>query len=103
MDAGKLFALKKKKGKAQAQKKDPSVQQPVEAFFQKETPEPSAADVVTGVAEGATKKKKGSKAVEPPAKKQRGPGDIAGQEAPLVIIEDRPSPDPSVGVAATVR
>ncbi|CAH9114886.1 unnamed protein product [Cuscuta europaea] len=69
MDAGKLFALKKKKGKAQAQKKDPSAQQPVEAFFQKEIPEPSTVATVAGVVEGATKKKKGSKGVEPPANK----------------------------------
>ncbi|CAH9102649.1 unnamed protein product [Cuscuta europaea] len=99
MDAGKLFALKKK-GKSQAQKKDPSVQPPVGAFFQKEAPEPSAAEGVVGVAEGATKKKKGGKVVEPPTKKQRG---TVAQDAPLVIIEDRPSPDPPVDAAVTAQ
>ncbi|CAH9105046.1 unnamed protein product [Cuscuta europaea] len=102
MDVGKLFALKKK-GKTQAQKKDPSVQPPVGAFFQKEAPEPSAAEGVVGVAEGATKKKKGSKAIEPPSKKQRGTGGTVGQDAPLVIIEDRPSPDPPVDAAAMAQ
>ncbi|CAH9060125.1 unnamed protein product [Cuscuta europaea] len=46
--------------------------------------------------DGGTKKKKGSKGVEPPAKKQKGPGDVAEKAAPLVIIEDHSSPEPPV-------
>ncbi|CAH9074694.1 unnamed protein product [Cuscuta europaea] len=96
-----LFAMKKKKERAQAQKKEkkePSGQKPIDEVFPKEVVEPSVdaalATVVGGPkAEVATKKKKGDKGVEPPIKKQKVAGGIVGMAAPLIVIDDQPSAD----------
>ncbi|CAH9050489.1 unnamed protein product [Cuscuta europaea] len=95
MDGGKLFTMKK----------EPSGQQPVEAFFQKDV-EPSAVvaaaeGVGASQADAAAKKKRGGKGVEPLAKKQKIVGDVTDKAAPVVIIEDHSSPEPSVVTAVT--
>ncbi|CAH9077089.1 unnamed protein product [Cuscuta europaea] len=100
MDANALFALNKKKGKAQAKKKDPSGQQPVDAFFQKEMTEPSAVAVVADVAGGHEEEEDG-KGVEPPVKKQKVVGDVAEKAALMVIIEDRSSAEPPAAIVLT--
>ncbi|CAH9084271.1 unnamed protein product [Cuscuta europaea] len=97
-----LFAMKKKKERAQAQKKEktePSGQKPIDEVFPKETAEPSAAAAPVTAAGGpkadvAAKKKKGGKGVEPPIKKQKVAGDAVEKAAPLIILDDQPSADP---------
>ncbi|CAH9081916.1 unnamed protein product [Cuscuta europaea] len=97
-----LFAMKKKKERAQAQKKEKkesSGQKPIDEVFPKETAEPSAAAAPVTAAGGAkadvaAKKKKGGKGVEPPIKKQKVVGDAVEKAAPLIILDDQPSADP---------
>ncbi|CAH9100703.1 unnamed protein product, partial [Cuscuta europaea] len=96
-----LFAMKKKKERAQAQKKEkkePSGQKPIDEVFPKEAVEPSVAAAPATVAGGpkadvAAKKKKGGKGVEPPIKNQKVVGGAVEKAAPLIVIDDQPSAD----------
>ncbi|CAH9060109.1 unnamed protein product [Cuscuta europaea] len=85
-----LFAMKKKKERAQVkkkEKKEPSGQKPIDEVFPKEVVEPSA-DVALATEAGgpkvevAAQKKKGGKGVEPPIKKQKVAGGTVGMVPP---------------------